>query len=930
MHHPRRMYAVVALMVGVALHVVCPSATAAGSIAGLVTADGTPLSGVTIEFSGGVPPVLTGEAGTYSVAVPGEGAEVTITPRKSGIRFAPASLRAWVSPGESVRADFAGTGTAAPAPAAALPDLRGVRCWTAASALWGAVIPVDAMVKNQGAGAAPSFRVAWYLSKDAQGSADDIPLSLSSGAAFYTHTGLAARSTGRSFRVSLRLPGSLPSGWTGTTFYLVMKSDSGSQVAESIEGNNFGQAGEGSDRARIVVGLLPDLQGARCEISRYIGSKWGDAVAFSCAVRNAGQGPAGPFRVQWYLSKDETGSSDDVLLPLDGGASFYSHPGIAADTQGDNILVTLRLPSPPQGWTGTNFVVIMKTDAANQVAESNEGNNFGRMGGFLDVAGISIASLPDLFGYDLLVPDSTQWGRSIAVTAMVRNSTGIVAPASQVAFYLVSHGGDGPILLHVAGGTASAFACPAVSGDTYRNVSATLSLPAALPTGWQGPWFSVVAKVDSAGQVTEEDEDNNEMRRSLSIGAKPDLYGYECSAPAGTSTWGQTVTVTGAIRNGAEADSGAFRVQWYLSRDNQPSSDDRLLPRTASAGSWYAHPAIRSWSTAPTFTVTLQLPGTPPTGWRGSSFCILMKTDAANQVAETNEGNNFGTMGRGWDYCSVQILGLPDLSGAWFSGPSSSVGWGDILYIAARASNTGGATTSTFRVQWYLSKDPTGSADDVLLRDAETGSTFRSHPLLGAATWGNVLNAALQLPAAKPSGWTGTRFYVIMKTDTANQVAESNEGNNFGQMGDYNDRCVVYIGALPDLLGQSCYASERARWGEAITVRGQVQNAGHGVLDKPFRVQWYLSKDPVGSGDDLLLPLADGGGDGFTHPSQTGSWFTLRLQLPDSAPAGWTGSGFYLVMKTDSGNAIKEEHEANNFGQAGENLDYAAITVTEP
>jgi hypothetical protein len=159
-----------------------------------------------------------------------------------------------------------------------------------------------------------------------------------------------------------------------------------------------------------------------------------------------------------------------------------------------------------------------------------------------------------------------------------------------------------------------------------------------------------------------------------------------------------------------------------------------------------------------------------------------------------------------------------------------------------------------------------------------------------------------------------------MKTDSAGQIVESNENNNFGQRGDSRDRAPITITPPPvDLDGYDTYAPASAQWGQAINVQSQIRRTGPDGAG-PFQVQWYLSKDGVGSSDDILLNRTAGDGPSYAHPpiaagSNYGPDFTVNLQLPPSLPGGWSGENFYVIMKTDSANEVRENNEGNNFGQ---------------
>lgn len=138
----------------------------------------------------------------------------------------------------------------------------------------------------------------------------------------------------------------------------------------------------------------PDLKGEWCLATDE--AKWGQTIAVEKAeVINAGSQNAGSFLIQWYLSCDPQGSSDDILLQRTNGSTGYFHGSIAGNSQGATFSVALKLPSvKPAAWPDTHFYIVMRTDASNVVAESDENNNFGQVGETYDYDPIRITQPP--------------------------------------------------------------------------------------------------------------------------------------------------------------------------------------------------------------------------------------------------------------------------------------------------------------------------------------------------------------------------------------------------------------------------------------------------------------------------------------------------------------------------------------------------------
>jgi hypothetical protein len=451
-------------------------------------------------------------------------------------------------------------------------------------------------------------------------------------------------------------------------------------------------------------------------------------------------------------------------------------------------------------------------------------------------------------------------------------------------------------------------------------------------------------KLGSAAKSKRKQKKAQGSRRLLFEALEPkvllaaDLQGWWLLAPP-QANWGGVVDVQKAqILNAGTPSTGSFDVEFYLSKDQYGSSDDIRLNRADGGGVRYAHPGIAANGMGAAFYPKLQLPASPPAGFAGDQFYLIMKTDATDKVFESNEANNFGSIGSTYDHHKLTITGgssgTVDLEGWWLEAPDSGQ-WGQTFGLKqAQIRNLGNAASGPFDVEFYLSKDAYGSSDDLLLTLADGWGSRYSHPSIAGNSLGTMFYPNLKLPAQPPAGGTNGTWYVVMKTDATNKVAETNEANNFGGLGlTYDNDKLQITGANSgsvDLSGYWNSVTGSAKWGDVITVQqAQIRNTGSGASG-PFQVQWYLSRDSVGSSDDLLLALGNGA-TSYAHGGISGQgygpMFTTTLKLPAAPPAGWSGTQFFVVMKTDSANQVIETNESNNFGQEGLTYDHAKITI---
>ncbi|MDX1963358.1 MAG: CARDB domain-containing protein [Pirellulales bacterium] len=148
---------------------------------------------------------------------------------------------------------------------------------------------------------------------------------------------------------------------------------------------------------------------------------WGQTVNVSAAIKNSGTGASGPFGVQWYLSRDHLGSSDDILLNLSTGGTTVTVNSLAAGGTSSTINATLQLPGTlPTGFSGTFFYLVMRTDGANTVAETNEANNFGQIGLAQDLEAISVFTpITPVSGYTI---ELNMTGQTVSQQQIFRNA----------------------------------------------------------------------------------------------------------------------------------------------------------------------------------------------------------------------------------------------------------------------------------------------------------------------------------------------------------------------------------------------------------------------------------------------------------------------------------------------------------------------------
>jgi hypothetical protein len=239
------------------------------------------------------------------------------------------------------------------------------------------------------------------------------------------------------------------------------------------------------------------------------------------------------------------------------------------------------------------------------------------------------------------------------------------------------------------------------------------------------------------------------------VSGKPDLTEGSIVVSASVIEPGEHVTVSDAVFNLGLGIAKPSTTRYYLSTDTIKSANDILLgSRTV--------PSVEAGSS--NFgSVTVTVPANTPLG----SFNLLACADDAKVIAENDEANNCVAG-------SFLQVTRPDLVETAVSEPPQTAKIGSAFSITDTAGNAGvlGAPASTTR--YYLSKDGSKGAGDIVLKGT------RAVPFLGAKRV-SVGSTLVTIPnvAAGP-------YHVLACADDLNVVKEVSETNN----------CAVSLGVI--------------------------------------------------------------------------------------------------------------------------------------
>ena len=397
-----------------------------------------------------------------------------------------------------------------------------------------------------------------------------------------------------------------------------------------------------------------------------------------------------------------------------------------------------------------------------------------------------------------------------------------------------------------------------------------MTVPAATPPGL----YHLLACADWGGVVVESNELDNCLASASTVEVRvPDLVVTSVSATPSAVAPGSVLTVSDTTQNLGLVEAVASKTRYYLSTDMAISADDRLLTGSRQVA------AARRRQRSSSGTVTVTVPATTPLG----SYHVLACADDLQALSEVSESNNcHATAG-------VVIVGRPDLVVSAVSASPGPVAPGGTLSVTDTVQNQGPVGAGGSRTRFYLSTDPSKSANDTLL----VGTRQVPSLAAGASSSGPT---TVTLPSSVASG----TFFVLACADDLKVEAEVNETNNCRATA-----APVTVGApdlVVDAVGNPPATVQR---GKKLAVTDTTRNQGAAPTGRTTRTRYYLSSNQTWSAGDKLL--------------------TGNRQVPDLAPDALSSNGinvtvprntplgdYYLLACADDTALVVEASETNN------------------
>lgn len=691
----------------------------------------------------------------------------------------------------------------------------------------GSNITASATVINTSVGPALSSVLKLYLSADNLYDAADVLL---------TQANIPELLANQSATIN-NLVFSVPNNAIIGNAFVLFVADADAQITETNETNN------NNTQSITLISNNPDLiiQNPTAPNSANTGSN----ITVGCTVSNLSSQVAGASVVKYYLSTNNTYSADDVYLGMNNVTTLNA-----------NTSATFALTLPiANSLVAGNYFIIYIADANSQVNEYNEANNIG-------TRAITISNgtaLPDLVVQSPVAPSSVVAGNNVTVSCVVRNQGTSSSGVNNLKFYLSTD-----VNYQTFDTYLGAFSTPVLPPGTTVNVSKVLTIPSATVNGN----YYIIYRTDADLTVVENNENNNNSVRLISVSNGPDLIIQNQFAPS-TATIGSNISTSCRVRNQGIGNAAASKWKLYLSTDISFSATDVLLD------------SLNVMALVGSSFVDLSKSVAIPASTIAGTYYLIFRADANNQINETSEVNNNNVK-------SINIGNLPDLVPQNLTAPTSAI-LGTNITIGCRVNNIGTNSAAASVVKFYLSTNLTYDALDVYLGMQNVGNIN-----MGS---NSIVTQSINLP----NNTTAGIYYLLFRVDVDAQITELNEANN-------NSARSITINnpptIQPDLVFNHLSLSNTIEAGGSLLVDFDITNQGT-AASPASSVAYYLSTNNLLDAADAYLGATNIASIPIASSSIV---YTISINVPPDIAQG----SYSLIFFIDPNSSVYELNELNN------------------
>lgn len=572
----------------------------------------------------------------------------------------------------------------------------------------------------------------------------------------------------------------------------------------------------------------------------------GQGLTFETVVTNQGRGLAvGSWSNAVFFSTKT--NLDETAIHLGNylwNRTITNGSEVARQT---NSIILPRLP-------GGNYNLFVWVNASNQLYELRTNNNVLRRSVRLTV--------PDLLPVRLDWTNAVS-GRPLSVATVVTNrGTGVAAGTWTDSLFLHTNATWDATARWLAN---RAWTATPTNGAIFQS-----TMVFTLPPWPAGNNYHLIFRVNTNSSLYEASETNNTLTVPITL-TVPDL----APVPEGcavTVVSNRNLLVVSTVTNRGTGDALTNGVPWtnawFWSTNVTPFATS-IAAANVPAGSTYRT----------TNLLTL------PLGTVGTNLFTL-RINHSNALYESNLGNN---------ELSLAVTNVPDAQPLEMAVLGRAVA-GKPVGVVLTLTNNGTATAAgRWTNAWYLARGPHWDTNAVWLTNA---------------TWNSALpveSSVVVTNAVPLSQWPRGAYYLIMRTDAANQLYELNDANN--------EMSIPVELTIPDLVAgwlnwPDFDPPQAPEPGFPITMKWTVSNKGNGEALPVWYDTIYLSTNNAfwEASDRALLEMAS---TKALAPNATME-VTASVTIPTNTPAS-----YYLIVKANSRTNLFEETQTNNWRAFG-------------
>jgi subtilase family serine protease len=613
-----------------------------------------------------------------------------------------------------------------------------------------------------------------------------------------------------------------------------------------------GQAAKNAEAVTLAQSVTPDLRVTAATVTVPDAANPAQ-VRVEITVSNEGTAPAPAFTIRWYPH----------IYQLDIVGCSFDVPGLNVNARG-----TARcFYTYPGGDTGEIYSLVL-ADPDDEIEELKETNN--KLAGLVNIVPAgppppSSGDKPDLkiTRFDVtpnLVPGEPG---TVRLFMEVTNDTDVPVGPFSVRWFPHENSDV----------TGWAVDVPKIDPHSYYPSDGAYTYPQNGEMHW-------AAAIDADNEILESDEDNNQARGTVVIGAsggvgsgvKPDLIIQDAHFEPAQATQGQTFKAVMVVKNDSSVLAGRFSAQWHFHASLGLQDCNWDIAQGMGPGTALKLTCTRT---------TNAQPGQAPTS---------LTVDRDNIVIEGNEVNNDASLS-----LTVKTPAPGAKSDLVIQDPHfepAQADKGQPFKAVMTAKNVGSVPAGSFAAQWHFHAN-------LALQDCNWDIAQGLGP--GASAKLSCTRTTNVQPGVAPTTLT---------IDRDNTVAESDEINNDAEL------MLTVKGPAasikPDLVIQETrFDPAKPIGGQPFTAIGVVKNQGQGAAGT-FKVAWKFN---AGAEIEDCTWTVDGG-------LQPGATKSLSCSRARNGPPGSTVTS---SVKVDSANAVDESNENNNMTSPNLTLDTAQV-----